>query len=55
MPRYSNDPKETTIKLRLNEKMREHIEKYAKRNGISMSEYLRKIITQDMQSKKIIR
>ncbi len=43
MPRYSSDPKETTVKLRLNDDMRRHIEK--------MSEYLRNLIKSDMKSK----
>lgn len=42
------DKKETTLKLRLNDDMREHIENRAKRNGISMSEYLRGLIKADM-------
>jgi predicted HicB family RNase H-like nuclease len=49
MPRYSNDPKETTLKLRLNEEMRTYIENSAKRKGISMSEYLRQMIFKDMK------
>ena len=51
MPRYSIDPKGTTVKLRLNEKMRSHIEKSAKSKSISMSEYIRKLIKSDMQNK----
>jgi predicted DNA-binding protein len=52
MPRYSNDPKETTVKLRMNDDMREYLEKSAKRKGISMSEYLRNLIIRDMETKK---
>lgn len=50
MPRYSSDPKETTVKLRLNEDMRRHIEKSAKAKGVTMSEYLRKLIKNDMKN-----
>lgn len=49
MPRYSTDPKETTIKLRISEDMRLKIEKNAKARGISMSEYLRKIIKDNLK------
>lgn len=49
MPRYSNDPKETTVKLRLNDAMRSHIEKCAKAKSVSMSEYLRQLIQKDMR------
>ena len=49
MPRYSNDPKETTVKLRLNDAMRSHIEKSAKSKSVSMSEYLRQLIQKDMR------
>lgn len=50
MPRYSNDPKETTVKLRLNDTMRNHIEKSAKAKSVSMSEYLRQLIRKDMRN-----
>lgn len=46
--RTTTDPKEQTIKLRLNDIMRSWIEKQAYRNGISMSEYIRELISQDM-------
>lgn len=51
MPRSSNDPKETTVKLRLNDAMRSHIEKSANEKSVTMSEYLRKLIQDDMRSK----
>lgn len=47
--RTTTDPKEQTIKLRLNDTMRSWIEKQAYKNGISMSEYIRELISQDMQ------
>lgn len=50
MPRYTSDPKETTLKLRLNEEMRSHIEKKSKQKGISMSEYMRELILKDKRN-----
>ena len=49
--RPTSDKKDTTLKLRLNDDMREHIEKKAQRKGISMSEYLRHLIQDDMRKK----
>lgn len=51
MARYSTDPKETTVKLRLNDIMRNHIEKSAKVKSVSMSEYIRQLIKNDMRNK----
>lgn len=51
MPRYSTDPKETTVKLRLNEDMRKHIEQSSKRKSVTMSEYIRQLIKNDMRNK----
>lgn len=48
--RPTSDKKEVTLKLRLNDDMREYIEKRAYRKGISMSEYLRQIIKADMRN-----
>lgn len=45
------DKKETTLKLRLNDDMREHIENRSKRNRVSMSEYLRGLIKADMHKR----
>lgn len=52
MPRYSNDPKETTIKLRINDLMRNHVEKSSKQKGTTMSEYIRELIRKDMSNKR---
>lgn len=46
--RQTTDPKEQTIKLRLNETMRSWIEKQAYGDGISMSEYIRQLVLKDM-------
>ena len=51
MARYSADPKETTVKLRLNDTMRSYIEKSAKAKSVSMSEYIRQLIKNDMWNK----
>lgn len=48
--RITSDPKETTLKLRLNEIMRKYVEKQAQRQGCSMSEYLRILIKKDMRN-----
>lgn len=44
------DKKEQTLKLRLNDEMREWIEKNADSNGVTMSEYIRGLIEDDMIS-----
>lgn len=49
--RPTDDKKESTLKLRLNDDMRSHIENMANRDGISMSEYLRNLIKKDMRTK----
>ena len=43
------DKKESAIKLRLNDDMREWIEMMAKNHEISMSEYIRKLILEDIR------
>ncbi len=50
--RTSSDPKNEKIKLRLNEDMKNHVDKSAKEEGISISEYIRELIRQDMKNKK---
>lgn len=49
--RQTSDPKETTVKLRLNEDMRKHIEQSSKRKAVTMSEYIRQLIKNDMRDK----
>ena len=51
MGRYTSDPKETTLKLRLNDEMRNHVEKSSKSKSVSMSEYIRQLIQNDMRNK----
>ena len=42
--------KDTTLKLRLSDDMRQHIEKMASKRGISMSEYIRHLIESDIRN-----
>lgn len=44
------DKKEQTLKLRLNDDMREWIERRAEEECVSMSEYIRGLIEADMRS-----
>lgn len=50
--RTTTDPKETTLKLRLNEDMRKFVEQSAKSKRVTMSEYIRNLIHCDMMNKK---
>lgn len=50
--RTTSDPKNEKIKLRLNEEMKDHIQKYAEKDGISLSEYIRELIRKDMRNKR---
>ncbi len=50
--RTSSDPKNEKIKLRLNEDLKTHIQRYANKEGVSLSEYIRELIRQDMRNKK---
>ena len=42
------DKKDQTLKLRLNDDMREWVERRADEDGISMSEYIRNLIDDDI-------
>lgn len=50
--RTTSDPKNEKIKLRLNEDLKAHVVKYADNDGISLSEYIRELIRQDMRNKR---
>lgn len=50
--RTSSDPKNEKIKLRLNEDMKNHVDKSSREKSISISEYIRELIRQDMRNKK---
>lgn len=49
--RITSDKKDSTLKLRLNEDMRNYIEKSASKRGQSMSEYVRDLICRDMEKR----
>lgn len=51
--RPTTDPKDQTLKLRLNDEMRRHIEVSSERCNVSMSEYIRILIRNDMNREKI--
>ena len=50
--RPTDDKKDTTLKLRLSDDMRQHIEKMASKRGISMSEYIRHLIESDIRDQE---
>lgn len=52
--RTTTDPKSEKIKLRLNEDMKNHVDKSASDKGMSVSEYIRELIRQDMMNEKRI-
>lgn len=45
------DRKGTSINLRLNEELKDYLERIALINGISVSEYIRQLIQNDMANK----
>lgn len=47
MPRYTNDPKQTTIKLRLNEEMKKFVEVQSSKKSMTISEYIRYLISKE--------
>lgn len=50
--RTTSDPKNEKIKLRLNEDLKNHVQRCADKEGISLSEYIRELIRQDMRNKR---
>lgn len=46
--RHTNDKKDSTVKLRLNDDMRNWLDSTAQKKGISVSELLRQLILQAM-------
>lgn len=55
MPRIGRptlDKKDCTLKLRLNEEMREYVDFMSSLCGISMSEYMRELIRLDMSRRQ---
>ncbi|MCI8795351.1 MAG: hypothetical protein HFG89_00655 [Dorea sp.] len=49
--RTTSDPKTEKVKLRINEDMKKHIEKYSGLSGTTLSEYIRDLISKDMRDK----
>lgn len=49
--RTTSDPKDQNIKLRLGEDLKTYVDKTSNRKGISVSEYIRELIRQDMRNK----
>lgn len=47
MARPTQDAKESTIKLRLNEEQRKYVEAQANKKSTSMSQYIRDLIDKD--------
>lgn len=52
--RTTSDPKNEKIKLRLNEDLKAHVLKCADNDGVSLSEYIRELIRQDMRNKRSV-
>lgn len=50
--RTTSDPKPNNLKVRLNDDMSEYLERKSTKKGISMSEYIRELIRQDMRNNK---
>ena len=50
--RTTTDPKESTIKVRINESTRELINNKTQTQGISISEYIRDLINKDLAKDK---
>lgn len=50
--RTTSDPKNEKIKLRLNEDLKNHVQRYADKEGVSLSEYIRDLIRQDIKNKR---
>lgn len=49
--RTTSDPKNEKVKIRLNGEMKAHLDKHSAKEGISLSEYIRELIKQDMRNK----
>lgn len=47
MPKYSTDPKERTIKARINAEMSQWVDKQCRTKGVTVTEYIRDLIEKD--------
>lgn len=52
--RTTSDPKPNNLKVRLNDDMFSYLSSASERLDISVSEYIRELIVQDMKNKKYI-
>lgn len=50
--RTTSDPQDEKLKLRLNKDLKNHVLKQSSKECISVSEYVRELIRQDMINKK---
>lgn len=50
--RTTSDPQDDKIKLRLNKELKSHVEKYSSKDGVSLSEYIRELIRQDVRKRR---
>lgn len=50
--RTTSDPKNEKIKLRLNDELKDHVQRYADKDSITLSEYIRELIRQDIKNKR---
>lgn len=50
--RTTSDPKPNNLKVRLNDDMTEYLQRQSAKRGLSMSEYVRELIEQDMRNNK---
>lgn len=50
--RTTSDPKNEKIKLRLNEDLKNHVQRCADKECVSLSEYIRELIRRDMRNKR---
>lgn len=51
--RTTSDPKNETIKLRINDDMKSYVDKSSVRQGVSVSEYIRELISREMKNKPL--
>ena len=49
--RTTNDKKDYNLRIRLNDRMYEHLSKMAKKNEVSFSGYVRDLIDKDIKEK----
>ena len=50
--RTTSEPKNENIKLRLSEELKNHVQRYADKYNITLSEYIRDLIRKDVKNKR---